>query len=322
MNVLRVLIIDDVYIMRNLIRKILEESGHEVVGEAKDGKEGVKLFKELQPDLVTLDINMPVMNGIETIKQLREINHQVPVLTITGERNRQIHQQMIDFGSYHIVRKPFQPAYLLSQIEDLMPLPVSFNGDELVDVEEVINVEKKEGHQPVLVINDDEIEDSFDEEFDILSEAIKLPDPNLLIVNDQDSIVIPSEIDFSEQRDEEFLVSNEGKKEQYALRTPDFTKTSSDFTDTVQDTMEDVVEEEESIVMEKVETSFNIDPYAPVPPPIEQRGMASMSESLKKLRQANTSNEELMINNSEEIEHETQGNTISLWASLKKIFKK
>jgi two-component system chemotaxis response regulator CheY len=58
--------------MRNLIKKTLKEAGHEVVGEAKNGLEGIELFEKFQPDIVTMDIKMPDISGIETTKRIME----------------------------------------------------------------------------------------------------------------------------------------------------------------------------------------------------------------------------------------------------------
>lgn len=65
----RVLLVDDSLMVHFLLRRVLEENGYEVCGDAKDGSEGVELFISLMPDLVFMDITMPVMDGIEATKK-------------------------------------------------------------------------------------------------------------------------------------------------------------------------------------------------------------------------------------------------------------
>lgn len=87
MSDVRVLVVDDSYFMRQAIAKILESAGMEVVGQAKNGKEAVELVPKLKPSVVTMDIEMPVMTGIEALKEIMA-KHPVPVLmvsTLTSE---------------------------------------------------------------------------------------------------------------------------------------------------------------------------------------------------------------------------------------------
>ena len=68
----KILIVDDTLFMRTLLKNILFSGGHTIVGEAGDGEEGVAKYKELKPDLVTMDIVMPKLNGIEALKAIKE----------------------------------------------------------------------------------------------------------------------------------------------------------------------------------------------------------------------------------------------------------
>ena len=68
-----ILIVDDSRTSRKMLRNLLEENGHVVVGEAKDGQEGVDLAKELNPDVITLDITMPVLDGIGALELIKRI---------------------------------------------------------------------------------------------------------------------------------------------------------------------------------------------------------------------------------------------------------
>ncbi len=80
----RVLITDDAAFMRATLRKVLEKEGFEVVGEAANGKEAVELYKQLKPDLVTMDITMPVMNGIDAIKEIMAIDPEAKIVVCSA----------------------------------------------------------------------------------------------------------------------------------------------------------------------------------------------------------------------------------------------
>lgn len=68
----RILIVDDAAFMRMMIRDILSKNGFEVVGEAQDGSQAIEKFKELRPDLITMDITMPEMDGIAALKEIKK----------------------------------------------------------------------------------------------------------------------------------------------------------------------------------------------------------------------------------------------------------
>jgi DNA-binding NarL/FixJ family response regulator len=85
----RLLLVDDHYLLRQGLRRAVEEAGFEIVGEAGDGQEAVRLAGELQPDLVLMDVTMPVLNGIEATRQIRDCSPQsrVVILTMHGEED-------------------------------------------------------------------------------------------------------------------------------------------------------------------------------------------------------------------------------------------
>jgi len=76
----KILIVDDAAFMRMMLKGIMTASGHEVVGEAEDGVIGVEKYKELSPDLVTLDITMPNMDGLQALKEIKKINSNAKVV--------------------------------------------------------------------------------------------------------------------------------------------------------------------------------------------------------------------------------------------------
>lgn len=76
----RILIVDDAAFMRMMIRDILSKNGFEVVGEAQDGSQAIEKFKELRPDLITMDITMPEMDGIAALKEIKQIDANAKVI--------------------------------------------------------------------------------------------------------------------------------------------------------------------------------------------------------------------------------------------------
>lgn len=85
-----VLIVDDSKTSRYMLRHILVENGYEVIGEAENGQEGFDKYCELEPDFVTLDITMPVMDGIETLVKIKEYDEEAKIIMVTasGQKNK------------------------------------------------------------------------------------------------------------------------------------------------------------------------------------------------------------------------------------------
>ena len=116
----RILVVDDSRTSRKILRTILEDAGHEVIGEAMDGQDGVNKFKELRPDLVTLDITMLVMDGLEALKCIREVdgNAKVIMVTAAGQQNKMI--DAIKLGASEFVTKPFEPEEIIKMVNKLV----------------------------------------------------------------------------------------------------------------------------------------------------------------------------------------------------------
>lgn len=112
-----VLIVDDALFMRMMLRNILEEGGHTVVGEGENGIEGIKLYKTLHPDIVTLDITMPVMNGIEALKEIREFDENAKVIMCSAMGQQTLILDSILNGAKDFIIKPFIPQRVLESIE-------------------------------------------------------------------------------------------------------------------------------------------------------------------------------------------------------------
>lgn len=112
-----ILIIDDSKTSRKILRNLLEADGHVIIGEAKDGKEGVLKFKELKPDITTLDITMPVLDGLEALKQMIEIDNKAKIVMVTaaGQKNKMV--EALKHGATEYITKPYEPEQVTSMIE-------------------------------------------------------------------------------------------------------------------------------------------------------------------------------------------------------------
>lgn len=110
----KLLIVDDALIMRMRIREIALQAGWEVVGEATNGSQAVELFRELRPDLVTLDIVMPQMDGVEALRKIREEEPQARVCMVSAVNQKEKLAECIKLGAIDFIVKPFEKAQLES----------------------------------------------------------------------------------------------------------------------------------------------------------------------------------------------------------------
>ncbi|MGG1464402.1 response regulator [Bacillus licheniformis] len=116
----RVLIVDDAKFMRDKIREILETEDLQVAGEAENGEEAVLLYQELQPDLVIMDITMPVKNGIEALKDMIQLNPKVKVIMCTAMRQKWIVVEVIEAGAKDFIVKPFEETKVVEAIRHVL----------------------------------------------------------------------------------------------------------------------------------------------------------------------------------------------------------
>ncbi len=112
----RVLMVDDSRTSRKLLRSILEEGGHEVVGEAVNGQEGVQQFQALKPELVTMDITMPVLDGIEALKMIKALDKEAKVIMVTAAGQKNKVMECIKAGADEFITKPFDNNEIISAV--------------------------------------------------------------------------------------------------------------------------------------------------------------------------------------------------------------
>ena len=115
-----VLIVDDSRTSRRILKNILTEIGYEVVGEASDGQSGYEKYIELKPDLVTLDITMPVLDGLGALEKIMELNHDANVIMVTAAGQKSKMVEAIKLGAAEFIQKPFEPDQILSVIKTVI----------------------------------------------------------------------------------------------------------------------------------------------------------------------------------------------------------
>lgn len=116
---MRVLVVDDTAFMRLTLRRALERFGHEVVGEAADGEEAVRAFQELRPDLVTMDITMPKMDGLTAIRQIRTLDPKARIIVCSAMGQKPMVIEALEAGAQDFLVKPFDADRVREALERL-----------------------------------------------------------------------------------------------------------------------------------------------------------------------------------------------------------
>jgi len=104
------LVTDDSEFMRKQVVRIIQQIGGEVVSQAENGEQAVQMYQSTQPDLVTMDITMPVLNGVEALRKIIEIDKNALVVMVTAIGHETIVKQAIMMGAKHFIVKPFKPT--------------------------------------------------------------------------------------------------------------------------------------------------------------------------------------------------------------------
>lgn len=112
----RILVVDDAAFMRMMIKEILTKNGFEVIGEASDGSEAVDKYKELKPDLVTMDITMPEMDGIAALKEIKKIDPNAKIIMCSAMGQQTMVIDAIQAGAKDFIVKPFQADRVIEAI--------------------------------------------------------------------------------------------------------------------------------------------------------------------------------------------------------------
>lgn len=113
----KILIVDDSRTSRKILKKILEDAGHEVIGEAVNGEDGFLKYQELKPDVVTLDITMPKMDGLEALRLIKKFDENAVAIMITAAGQKEKMILAIKSGAADFISKPYEGSDVLWVID-------------------------------------------------------------------------------------------------------------------------------------------------------------------------------------------------------------
>lgn len=115
-----ILLVDDAAFMRMMLKDILVKNGYEILGEAENGLKAVEKYKELNPDLVIMDITMPEMDGIEAVKEIKKINPSAAVIMCSAMGQQSMVIEAIQSGAKDFIVKPFQADRIIEAVRKVI----------------------------------------------------------------------------------------------------------------------------------------------------------------------------------------------------------
>jgi two-component system chemotaxis response regulator CheY len=116
----RVLIVDDSKFARIILRKMLEESGFEIVAEAETDVEAVEKYKQFRPDLVTMDIILPIENGLKAVKEIMAFDSQAKIIMVSAMGQEKIVEEALQLGAKGFVVKPISKEKLINEVNKVI----------------------------------------------------------------------------------------------------------------------------------------------------------------------------------------------------------
>jgi len=119
-NMVKILVVDDAAFMRIVLKDILKNLGYTNIIEASDGIMAIEQYKKFKPDLVTLDVNMPKMDGIQALKHIMSIDPKARVVMVTAVEQRFVVQEAIRTGAKDYIVKPFDGSMVATVVERVL----------------------------------------------------------------------------------------------------------------------------------------------------------------------------------------------------------
>lgn len=116
----QLLVIDDAKFMRMTLSNILSRAGHEVVGEGENGKEAIELYRKLNPDLVIMDITMPIMSGLDAVKAIKQEFSSAKVIMCSAMGQQKMVVEAIEAGAKDFIVKPFDESRVLDAVNRVL----------------------------------------------------------------------------------------------------------------------------------------------------------------------------------------------------------
>ncbi|MFA7149289.1 MAG: response regulator [Syntrophomonadaceae bacterium] len=113
---IRVLAVDDSPITRKMIKKALEPEGFEIIGEAGNGRDAVELYHKTKPDVITMDVTMPIMDGLKAAQVIKEQNPFQKIIMLSAMSDNDIVAEARGWGIVHFCAKPFKPEEIVEKI--------------------------------------------------------------------------------------------------------------------------------------------------------------------------------------------------------------
>jgi two-component system chemotaxis response regulator CheY len=115
-----ILIVDDAAFMRMMIKDILSKNGYSVIAEAENGIKAIEKYKEVNPDLVIMDITMPEMDGIQAVKQIKAINDSAKIIMCSAMGQQAMVIESIQAGARDFIVKPFQAERVIEAVKKVV----------------------------------------------------------------------------------------------------------------------------------------------------------------------------------------------------------
>lgn len=115
----KILIVDDSKTSRKILRNILEADGHEIIAEAVNGEDALEKYKTLKPEAVTMDITMPIMDGIEALKQIMEYDKDAKIIMVTAAGQKSKMVEAVKYGATEFLAKPFESDKISEVINNI-----------------------------------------------------------------------------------------------------------------------------------------------------------------------------------------------------------
>ncbi|PKM66109.1 MAG: hypothetical protein CVU95_12295 [Firmicutes bacterium HGW-Firmicutes-2] len=116
---MRLMIVDDASFMRVAIRRMIETKEYEVVCEAEDGQQAIEKFQKYRPDIITMDITMPNLSGIEALKEIKKLSSTVKVIMVSAMGQEALIREAVMHGANSFIVKPFKEDKLIEVLESL-----------------------------------------------------------------------------------------------------------------------------------------------------------------------------------------------------------
>lgn len=117
---LKVLIVDDSLVIRDLLRRTLEKLGYTVCGEARDGREGIEMFKTFAPDVVFMDISMPIIDGLEATESIINFNPNAKIIILSSTGDEETILKAKNLGVSGFLKKPFDDSDIKNVISSII----------------------------------------------------------------------------------------------------------------------------------------------------------------------------------------------------------